>query len=114
MKPTRPTLAGETADSPRQRAALYGGSCGNYPSDAWHEYIGADMVFLSDDVVVVPVEWVLRRADVVPVWNGDGFAYENHEVLGGQDRSYSESGKVYRPPLLRAYPRLSGKSLLDV
>ena len=115
VKPSRPTLDGEAVDSQRQRAALYGGECGRYPVNAYHDFISADVVVLSNTVVVVPVSAVLRRADMVPVCGQQNIgAYDGHETLG---RVVNEHGNVVdfvRPLMLRGYPRLSSKRLLDM
>ena len=113
VKVGRPRLEGEAPTGLRQRAALYGGECGLYPVDAYHEDIPADIVVLSNTVAVVPVSAVRRRADIVPVLcERQDDVYPEHKTEGKRMVGAIVS-EVNRPLLLRAYPRLAAKRLLD-
>ena len=113
VKVGRPRLEGEAPTSPRQRAALYGGECGLYPVDAYHEDIPADVVVLSNNVAVVPVSAVRRRADIVPVLCARQDEVYPEHVTEGKRMVGAIVSEVNRPLLLRAYPRLAAKRLLD-
>jgi hypothetical protein len=77
-------------------SSICGGSGFRLPCDSWHPCIHADLVYLSDDTMMVPITMITTLADTFP--------------LVDYDPTLSQyEGRVYgeiRPPLLRTYFRV--------
>ncbi len=112
FKPRRPLVEPSNLDGPRQKAALYGCSHSRYPTDAWHPIVNADVVFLSDDVQLVPVDSIVGIADITPVLTMDyasyypGFSFVG-TIISEEYRLVQQL--VDRPLLLRRHARPFGQ-----
>ena len=99
--------------------SICGGDWGRYPVDAWHPVIPADVVFVSDVCLFVPVERIVDLADIVPAFDMTNESYMPsvegvHVPVTGLAENYGvrdydgqpQVVNVIRPPLLRAYRRV--------